>query len=138
LHPDIRLLLAKERHAELVKEATVSRLVRDARTARRAPAAAPALAVGAHVTLRLDRVGDAGRLGQLAALNERTLGLGPFVVAEVEGRVVAAMPAAGGEAIADPFVPTVHLLRLLELRAAQVRCVQLGPRRRLRLLPRRA
>jgi hypothetical protein len=35
--------------------------------------------------------------------------------------MVAALDVATGSAIADPFVPTVGVVKLLELRAAQVR-----------------
>ena len=47
--------------------------------------------------------------------------LGRLVVAIVDGRLVAALPVAGGPALRDPFVRTAHLLRLLELRAEQLR-----------------
>ncbi|HSP73223.1 MAG TPA: hypothetical protein VLN26_12685 [Gaiellaceae bacterium] len=40
--------------------------------------------------------------------------------------------------LADPFVPTVQLVPLLELRAGQIRRVDVRPRPRRRLLPRRA
>jgi hypothetical protein len=54
------------------------------------------------------------------------------VVAIVEGRLVAAVPLAGGQTLADPFERTEQLVRLLELRAAQLR--EVGGRRSL--LPR--
>jgi hypothetical protein len=50
----------------------------------------------------------------------------------VDGRLVAALPLAGGHMLADPFVRTAHLLPLLELRAAQLR----EPVGRRHLLPR--
>jgi hypothetical protein len=90
----------------------------------------------ARLTLRVDRVWDSSRLHDLAALNERRLPGCSFVVAELDGIVVAAVPLDGGPALADPFVRTAHLLPLLELRAAQIRRVDL--RRRPRLFPRRA
>jgi hypothetical protein len=90
------------------------------------------------VQLRLCRVGDDPALEQLAELEGRPLPTGRFVVAEVGGRITAALPLAGGAPLADPFARTEHLLPLLELRAAQVR----GKRRRLHpvlgLLPHRA
>ncbi|MGZ4388794.1 MAG: hypothetical protein ACXVZL_05380 [Gaiellaceae bacterium] len=136
MHPDIMLLLATERQAELRREAAASRLAREARTAARA--SAPPTRPDVQVTLRLDTVGDVPRLYQLAALEQRPLADGPFVVAEVEGRAVAVLPVAGGAPLADPFEPTAHLLPLLELRAAQIRRADERPLRRLRLLPRRA
>ena len=136
MHPDVMLLLANQRQAELRRAAEVSRVAREARRAPQRPARRPA--DDAHVTLRLDRVGDSARLYQLSALSERPLPAGPFVVAEVDGRLVAALPLAGGAPLADPFVPTFHLLRLLELRAGQIRRVDVRPRPRRRLLLRRA
>jgi hypothetical protein len=73
------------------------------------------------VELRLCKPGDDPELERLAALSERPLPLGRLVLALVEGRIVAALPVAGGCAIRDPFVKTHHLVRLLELRAAQLR-----------------
>jgi hypothetical protein len=136
MHPDIMLLLATERQAELRREAAASRLVREARKATRA--ATPPGRADVHVTLRLDTVGDVPRLYQLAALEQHPLPDGPFVLAEVEGRVVAALPVAGGAPLTDPFEATAHVQPLLELRAAQIRRADERPARRLRLLPRRA
>lgn len=136
MHPDITLLLATERQAELRREAAASRLAREARKATRA--ATPPARADVHVTLRLDTVGDVPRLYRLAALEQRRLPEGPFVLAEVEGRVVAALPVAGGLPLADPFEATAHVLPLLALRAAQIRRADERPARLLRLLPRRA
>ena len=54
------------------------------------------------------------------------------MIAAVHDRIVAALPLAGGRAIADPFTRTAHIVPLLELRAAQLR----EPELRRRLLPR--
>jgi hypothetical protein len=86
----------------------------------------------AGIELRLCRVGDDPALDELAALAERPLPFGRFVVALVNGRLVAALPLAGGNILTDPFVRTTHLRPLLELRAAQLR----EPERRRRFLPR--
>ena len=40
--------------------------------------------------------------------------------AEIDGKVVAALPLRGGKVMADPFRPTAHLIPLLELRAKQL------------------
>jgi hypothetical protein len=77
-------------------------------------------------------VADDPALEQLAALAERPLPFGRFVVALVDGRLVAALPLAGGHALVDPFVRTAHLRPLLELRAAQL-C---EPKRRRWFVPR--
>jgi hypothetical protein len=74
-----------------------------------------------EIELRLCRVSDNGALADLAALSERALAKGSFVLAHVDGRLVAALPIDGGALLSDPFVRTTHLHRLLELRAAQIR-----------------
>ena len=82
--------------------------------------------------LRLDTAGDSARLYQLANLNDRRLGPGPFVVAEVDGHVIGFLSLAGGAPVVDPAEPAKNLVSLLELRAAQIRRTD----RRFRLLPR--
>ena len=74
-----------------------------------------------EVTVRLARSSDSRQLLSLAALDSARAPEGPTLVAEVEGRIVAAVPLAGGRAIADPFRRTAHLVQVLELRAAQLR-----------------
>ena len=93
--------------------------------------------VDAEVMLRLDRVGESSSLRGLAALNEQPLPIGPFVVAEVDGRLVAARSLVDGGVLTDPFVATAHLRPILELRAAQILGGEARPRR-LRLLPPRS
>jgi hypothetical protein len=72
------------------------------------------------VVLRLCTVQDDAALDRIAELEGAPVPAGRHVVAEVNGRVVAALPLTGGEVIADPFRPTAHLERLLELRAKQL------------------
>ena len=56
---------------------------------------------------------------------------GRLVIAELDGRIVAALPLDGGPPLRDPFVRTAHLLRLLELRvASSTTCAR--PKRGLR------
>ncbi|HET7137677.1 MAG TPA: hypothetical protein VFI04_04940 [Gaiellaceae bacterium] len=84
------------------------------------------------VELRLCKPLDDPALERLAALAERPVPEGRLVVALVCGEIVAALPLAGGAALADPFRRSAHVLPLLELRAAQLR-----PRRPRRpLVPR--
>ena len=73
------------------------------------------------VQLRLCTVEDDDALAELAVLAERPLPYGRLVVALVDGRIVAALPLAGGEPITDPFRRTAHIIPLLELRAKQLR-----------------
>jgi hypothetical protein len=122
VHPEIMRLLATERERTL-REA--------ARRTAPSPAGGPAVDV-AEIELRLCRVSDDPALERLAELDGQPAPRGRFVVAIVDGRLQAALPLAGGALLADPFVPTAHLRRLLEVRAAQLR--QPEPRRGL--LPR--
>ena len=124
VHPDIQSFLVDERIESLRDEA---------RRVGRLPAAQTREDTS-RIELRLCRVGDDQALERLAELEGRPLPFGRLVVAEVDGRIVAAHPIEGGRTLADPFVPTAHLLRLLELRAAQLR----GPEERRGLLPRYA
>jgi hypothetical protein len=72
------------------------------------------------VALRLCRVDDDPALERLALLEGRPAPAGRYVVAEVDGTVVAAVSLLSGAVLADPFEPTAHLLPLLDLRAAQL------------------
>jgi len=127
MHPEFTMFIAGER---------IEQLRNDAARRRVQPTAHPL--DESAVQIRLCRVGDDPALERLAALDSKTLPPGRFVVAEVDGRLTAALPLAGGPPIRDPFVRTTHLIPLLELRAAQI-----GPLNRrtwglLHLLPHRA
>ena len=74
-----------------------------------------------EVTVRLARSSDTRQLFSLAALDSASVPQGDVLVAESEGRIVAALPLAGGRAIADPFHRTLALVQMLELRAQQLR-----------------
>ncbi|HZQ81128.1 MAG TPA: hypothetical protein VFB25_04015 [Gaiellaceae bacterium] len=91
------------------------------RAAARPAKAAPRRIQGPDVELRLCKPTDDPALDDLAALSEQPVPAGRLVVALLDGRLVAALPVAGGCALRDPFVRTAHLMRLLELRAAQLR-----------------
>lgn len=73
------------------------------------------------VTIRESRLDDRLALTRLAGRDSRRLPHGRLLVGEAEGELIAAVPVAGGEAIADPFRPTASLVALLELRATQLR-----------------
>ena len=70
------------------------------------------------VSLRLSDRSDDRILEQLAALEGRELHGARHLLAEVDGEVVAALPLAGGEPLADPFRPTAYLLPLMRQYAA--------------------
>ena len=63
---------------------------------------------------------DATAVGELAQLTDRPSPPAPLLLVESDGRLVAAMSTATGEAISDPFVPAADVIALLRLRAAQL------------------
>jgi hypothetical protein len=111
MHPDFRLELVNQQERRLGQALDRSRLLADG-TRRRASET--------PLVLRLCTVRDDETLEQLALLSGQRTPEGRFVVAEVDGEVVAALPLGGGEPLTDPFRPTAHLLPLLRLRAAQL------------------
>jgi hypothetical protein len=72
------------------------------------------------VTLRLASPEDGAALGRLVQLDSAASPTGPMLVAEAQGELVAAVPLNGGRVIANPFRPTAEVIRVLELRAAQL------------------
>ena len=120
IHPEFTKILAAEH---------VEQLRRDARVVRAAPRP---VADTQDVELRLCRVADDPQLDRLAELAESPLPYGRLVIAATGGQIVAAVPLAGGPALRDPFARTAHLMKLLELRAAQLR----DPEPRRGLIPR--
>ena len=85
------------------------------------------------VLIRAARGSDGAALERLAELDSSRVPAGALLVAEADGRLVAAIASSTGEAIADPFLPTADVIALLELRAAGVS----APRSRRRLARRR-
>jgi hypothetical protein len=73
------------------------------------------------VTMREARPADDDALSRLAELDSARVPTGRVLIGELDGDLVAALPIAGGPAIADPFRPTSALVSLLGLRAAQLR-----------------
>jgi hypothetical protein len=90
------------------------------------------------VTLRLAEEADAARLECLAQLDSSPLPPGPYLVAERDRRMDAAISLATGELIADPFRRTAELRDLLRSHAgglpvaeANAAATQLKPRPKL-------
>jgi hypothetical protein len=86
--------------------------------------------VGAHqseparpLLIRQSGIGDEAALERLAALDSRKLPEGSFLLAEVDGELVAAAPLDidDEEPLGDPFRPTANLRELLRLQAAHIR-----------------
>jgi hypothetical protein len=127
MHPEITRQIVEARLADIRRD-TARRQLLASRSRRRE------ITDLADVALRLCRVTDDGAISRLAALEQRPEPHGRFVVAEVNGKVVAALPLAGGAPLRDPFARTAHLIRLLEVRAAQLMHEDREPRH---LWPRR-
>ena len=111
MHPEIMRIMATE-HVKVLQH-DAARRVR--------PTQRQATADTRDVELRLCRVSDDPELERLAELEGRQVPDGRLVIAAIRGCIVAALPVAGGLALADPFTRTAHILPLLELRAAQLR-----------------
>jgi hypothetical protein len=89
------------------------------------------------VLLRAARPADDAELVRLAALDGARPLAGPALVAEENGAIVAALSLSTGRAVADPFVPSLHLVDLLRRHAARRHPAAAAPRGRP-LLPRLA
>jgi hypothetical protein len=73
----------------------------------------------AGVVLRSARPDDAEALDRLASLDSRRAQRGPALVAEENGALRAAVYLESGDAVADPFTPSAHLVTLLRHHAAR-------------------
>jgi hypothetical protein len=102
------ILLARERRSDLLRAA--------AKRQRLDAAGSPVT----RVTLRYAGAADRERLRVLAELDSTVLPSAPTLVAEVDGRLRAALPLDGSRPIADPFHRGAELIELLRLRAAQL------------------
>jgi hypothetical protein len=74
-----------------------------------------------RVTLRYAAAADARSLRELAELDSAPPPIGAALVAEVDGRLRAALPLDGGTPVADPFHGGAELIELLRVRASQLR-----------------
>ncbi len=105
---DLNVLMARERSRDLMEAA--------AKATRSASDQTPVT----RVTLRQAVAADTPRLKRLAELDSARPPRGAALVAEVDGRLRAALPLEGGCAIADPFFNGLDLVELLRVRAAQL------------------
>jgi hypothetical protein len=76
---------------------------------------------------------DDPALRRLAELDSKAPLAGPVLIGEIAGAVVAAVALDDGRALADPFIPTDHLLATLRVRAKGMRAVERRPPLRERL-----
>lgn len=72
------------------------------------------------LTIRLSTLSDALDLGRLARLDSTLYDGGSMLLAESDGRLVAAVKLDGSASFADPFERSAGALALLELRVAQL------------------
>jgi hypothetical protein len=86
-----------------------------------------------RISIRFARPSDQEDVRRLALLDSARSDGGEMLVAEVDGRIRAALPLGGGPLIADPFEPSAELRSLLRLRASQL-APPPEPRRPLRAL----
>jgi len=73
----------------------------------------------AGVTIRPAYADDDVAVRRLAALDSAPIPKQPLLLAEADGRLLAAVSLRNGAVIADPFEPTADVVALLELRAHQ-------------------
>ena len=110
-------------HPELVRQVALARVADFQRNARRYREAReahvrPPQPVRTAIQLRLSACRE--ELERLAALSERPLHDGDWIVADVDGVPVAAMSVEDGTTVYDPFRPSSQVVSLLQLRRRQV------------------
>jgi hypothetical protein len=93
--------------------------------------------VARRFTVRLAEPRDAQAVRAIAELDCARVPEGTLLVGELGGAIQAVLPVAGGVAVANPFVRTVELVNLLELRAGQLRELGVGDSAAVIPLPRR-
>jgi hypothetical protein len=111
MHPDVMLQIAHDRAADFQRNAANYRRTREA-------SHRPIQPVRAAIELRLSACRD--ELERLAALSQRRLGGGDWLVADVNGVPVAAVSLDNGSTVYDPFKSTSQAVSLLKLRRKQV------------------
>ena len=85
---------------------------------------------GAELTIRPAGWADDVDLARLAALDSaRPLAGGQVLVAEADGRLIAAVSLHDGRAVADPFVPSADAVEILRVHAAGSRSAKARVRR---------
>jgi hypothetical protein len=133
MHPQLNYMVVQQHNAELRREAV--RAARgDAVHERRYISASQPSEIERCVTLRFGTPADRRPLAGLAELDSSAPLTEPVLVAEVDGRLRAALALAGGNVAADPFYPTADLIALLRARARQLEAARgvVGHLRRLR------
>src|SRR3954465_4488264 len=79
------------------------------------------------LVIRTATASDAAALHPPPALDSQTLVAGPPLLAELDGRAVAALSRADGSVVADPFSRTDTIVAMLRRRAEQLAGVRERP-----------
>jgi hypothetical protein len=111
MHSDFSRMIALDRMAEFRRSAARHRRAREASLHQ-------SQAVRTAIQLRLAACRE--ELERLAALSERPLHDGDWLVADLDGVPVAAVSIEDGTTVYDPFRPTTQAVSLLRLRRKQV------------------
>lgn len=114
-------LLARQRQAELLEQAERGRRIRDARRRRPAPNLGADGPADVEIRLRFAGPADGQAIEELAGLDSAGVPAAPVLLAEVDGKIHAALSLRDGAMIADPFHRTLGTQQLLRARAAQLR-----------------
>jgi hypothetical protein len=77
--------------------------------------------VSEPITIRHSTGRDQVAVGELAELDGRPAPVGETLLAEVAGKLWAAVGVDDGAAVADPFLPAADVVWLLQIRAEQER-----------------
>jgi hypothetical protein len=80
--------------------------------------------VSEPITIRHSTSRDRAGVAELAKLDGRPMPVGDTLLAEVDGKLWAAVGVDDGAAVADPFLPTADVLWLLQIRAEQERAAR--------------
>jgi hypothetical protein len=111
MHPELMRQVAMARIADFQHEAVQRRRASEVPARTLQP-------VRTAIELRLSACRE--ELERLAALSERPLHGGEWIVADVDGVPVAAVSVEDGTTVYDPFRPTSQAVSLLRLRRKQV------------------
>jgi hypothetical protein len=142
IHPEIRNVLAQQKHRDMVVAAERSRSLALARRGDRDAAwhmvERMRERAGHEITMRPAAPADTRALADLAILDDASPLAGDVLVAEVAGELWAACSLADGRTLGHPFRPTQSARALLALRREQLaaadRCATSAERRGLRWL----
>ena len=111
--------ISAQRSQELRDYAASRRQATRARRRRSRSASSATVAEGATIRV-LDPVTDRKALYRLAGRDSAAVPTGKVLVAEFDGRLVAALSLDTGALIADPFTATGEVVARLQARAAQL------------------